>query len=245
MLRSQLLEAARADPRLTAAAITGSASVGREDRWSDIDLAFGVREEAEVKPTLADWSERMYAEHHALHHLDVLRGAWIYRVFLLPGTLQVDLAFAPMTDFGARAPTFCLVFGAAVEPSSVPSATAEEIIGLGWIYALHARSSLARARLWQAEYMISAMRDQVLALACLRHGLAVQEGRGLDALPLDVTMPLRDALVRSLDAAELLRAFRVVTRGLVEELQRVNPELATRLEPTLQDLTGVTASPPP
>ena len=186
-LRSQLIEAARADPRITGAAITGSASVGNEDRWSDIDLAFGVREASEVEPTLADFSERMYRDHHALHHVDVPSGAWIYRVFLLPSTLQVDLAFAPATDFRARASTFRLVFGTAAEESHVVHAAAEQLIGYAWLYALHVRSSIARGKPWQAEYMISAMRDQVLALACLRHGLPAREGRGMDALPADVT----------------------------------------------------------
>jgi len=38
-LRTELLAASHADPRITGGAITGSASVGLEDRWSDIDLA--------------------------------------------------------------------------------------------------------------------------------------------------------------------------------------------------------------
>lgn len=41
-LRSTLLATARTDDRISAGAITGSVSVGREDRWSDIDLAFSV-----------------------------------------------------------------------------------------------------------------------------------------------------------------------------------------------------------
>src|SRR5215211_1769706 len=102
-LRLALIEAARVDPRISGAAITGSASVGKEDRWSDVDLAFGVHEGSEVATTLADYSERMYRDYHALHHVDVSRGTWIYRVFLLANTLQVDLAFAPAADFGARA----------------------------------------------------------------------------------------------------------------------------------------------
>src|SRR5919202_334391 len=70
-LRSELLQAAQADPRITGAAITGSSSIGNEDRWSDVDLAFGVREESEVQATLADFSERMYRTYHVLHHVDV------------------------------------------------------------------------------------------------------------------------------------------------------------------------------
>src|SRR5207244_2027177 len=163
-------------------------------RWSDIDLAFGVREGAELASTLAHFSERMYREHLALHHLDVPHGAWIYRVFLLPSKLQVDLAFAPAAEFGARAPTFRLVFGEAAELPPVPPPAAGELIGWAWLYALHARSSIARLRPWQAEYMISGMRDQVLALACLRHGLPAREGRGMDALPAHVAAPLQEAL---------------------------------------------------
>lgn len=243
-LRREIISAARADPRITGAAITGSASMGNEDRWSDVDLAFGVREGSEVETTLADFSRRMYSDHHALDHLDVIRGSWIYRVFLLPNTLQVDLAFAPAADFGARAPTFRLAFGSALENPQVTPAPVHELIGLAWIYALHTRSSIARARFWQAEYMISAMRDQVLALACVRYGLPASEGRGMDALPSDVTVPLRDALVRSLDSQELLRAFRVVTSSLVRELRSADPELATRLEPTLHELTELSAPTP-
>jgi hypothetical protein len=85
--------------------------------------------------------------------------------------------------------------------------------------------------------MVSGMRDQVLALACVRHGLPPREGRGIDALPLDVTVPLQDTLVRSLDALELQRAFRAVTDALVREIHTVDRELAVRLGRALYDLT--------
>jgi predicted nucleotidyltransferase len=38
-LRDALLSVARADERISGAALTGSAASGSEDRWSDIDLA--------------------------------------------------------------------------------------------------------------------------------------------------------------------------------------------------------------
>ncbi len=47
----------------------------------------------------------MYHDYGAIHHLDVLSGKWIYRVFLLPNSVQVDLAFVPSAEFGARART--------------------------------------------------------------------------------------------------------------------------------------------
>ena len=185
-LRNALLDLARADPRITGAAITGSASVDREDAWSDIDLAFGVRSADEIPAALADLTAHMYARYGALHQVDVLREPWIYRVFILPSTLQVDLAFAPADAFRARARSFRLVFGAAQEPAHVPPPAAE--------------------------------------------------GRGMDALPADITTPLRDALVRSFDPLELMRAMAVAVRALVREIDAVDPALAARLGGVLDAL---------
>ena len=60
-----------------------------------------------------------------------------------------------------------MVFGAAEEQAASPAPDAAELVGLDWLYALHARSGIARGRVWQAEYMISGVREQVLALVKL------------------------------------------------------------------------------
>ncbi len=237
-LRTELLAAARADPRITGGAITGSAAVGLDDDWSDIDLAFGLRDGGEMQSALADWTALMYDKHGAVDHCDVVAGAWVYRVFLLRSTLQVDIAFVPAAEFGARAPTFRLVFGSAADRPHVPPPRADQLIGMGWLHALHARSCLARKKLWQAEYMISGVRDHALALACLRLGLPAVQGRGVDGLPEDVTGPLEGALVRRLEAEELARAFRVALRGLLREVERVDQDLAGRLRGVLAELGG-------
>ena len=229
---------ARADRRITGGAITGSAAVDREDAWSDIDLAFGVRRADELPAVLRDMTQHMREHHGAIEHLDVVREPWIYRVFILPSTLQVDLAFAPADAFGARAPTFRLVFGIAQEPKMVGGPPVEELIGYAWLYAIHARSSIARNKGWQAEYMIGNVRDHVLAIACRRLGLPAVEGRGMDALPQDVVGPLREGLVRSLEPAELRRALSVVIDGLLREIRDHDPQLAARLQPVLQALVA-------
>jgi hypothetical protein len=236
-LRSDLLEYAARDWRISGAAITGSAATECEDRWSDIDLAFGVADAAELPNVLSDWTALMYDRHFALHHLDVKSGAWLYRVFLLPSTLQVDLAFVSGTEFQALAPSFRLMSGKANEPRHAPLPQPLDIIGLGWLYALHARSCIARQRLWQAEYMISGIRDHALALACIRHGLSAAHGRGIDQLPSGVTAQLEGSLVRQLDITELVRAFRVVTDGLLSEIRSADAELARRLQDALTHLT--------
>jgi hypothetical protein len=212
------------------------AAEAREDEWSDVDLAFGVAAAADLPSVLADWTAHVYDQHHALHHLDVISGAWTYRVFLLANTLQVDLAFVVETDFRALAPTFRLIFGKANEPRHASPPQAAAIIGMAWLYALHARSCIARRKLWQAEYMISGVRDNALALACLRHGLPAAQGRGMDLLPTGVATPFEASLVRQLNTAELSRAFKAVIHGLLREIQTTDAELTGRLEATLRRL---------
>lgn len=65
-VRERLLQLAEADPRVDAAAITGSYVAEESDDWSDIDLAFGIR--GDLPPVLEAWTELVYREFTALHH---------------------------------------------------------------------------------------------------------------------------------------------------------------------------------
>jgi predicted nucleotidyltransferase len=236
-VRDALIAAARADDRVTGAALVGSSAAGEEDRWSDVDLALSVADPARMDAVVGDWTARLYAELGALHHVDV-RATALYRVFLLDSTLQVDISFWPADRFAATSPRFRLLFGTAREPRPLPVPSAEEHIGLAWLYALHVRSSIARGRRWQAEYMLSHAREHALALACLRHHLAAHEARGADRLPATIVAPLERGLPASLDAAELTRAFRAVIEWLVAAIEQADPALAARLGPPLRELAG-------
>jgi hypothetical protein len=212
-LRRDLVNAADADPRVVGAALTGSAAVDREDRWSDIDLALSI--DRGLDGVVADWTALMYS-HGAVSHLDVRHGAVLFRVFLMRSTLQVDLAFWPSSEFGATGPTFRLLFG---EANTVPQSGRPDragLIGLAWLYALHARSSIARGRVWQALYMVNCMRDQVMALWCLRQGVNAVQGRGLDDLA--GADAFTGTLVLSTHPDELRRAFHVLTGLLSGEI---------------------------
>ena len=237
-LRESLVAAARDDARIVGAAHTGSAALGREDRWSDIDLALSVAAAATMDDVVADWTRRLYEAHGAVAHHDIWYGATRFRVFLLADTLQVDLAFWRDGEFGAIGPTFRLIFGtpapnpppAALNPSDLTG------IGMAWLYALHVRSSLARARLPQAETMLSEMREQVLALACARLGVSAHQARGIDELPREIMQPVAEVPIRTSDAAELARTFAVMVEALLREVEYVDAELARRLTPTLTAL---------
>jgi hypothetical protein len=235
-VRDRLLEKARSDPRIVAAALVGSLALGGGDAWSDLDLTFGLADDAAVHDVLEDWTEVCDREFGAARLFDLPVQTTIFRVFLLPNDLQVDLSFTPGRDFGAITPKFELLFGTAVERPHIPPPSPRELFGWCAHHSLRARFCIERGRLWHAEYWISWLRDQALTLACVRLGLPAAYGRGFDDLPADVLAPFRGSLVRSLDREELLRALGVAVEGLLRESDQA-PELAAKLETQLRDLT--------
>ena len=234
-VRQRVLEMARNDPRVTAGALTGSTAFSSGDDWSDIDVAFGIADGIPLEDVLHDWTETLEQELGVVDHFDLPSGSSIYRVFLLPSGLEIDVAVTPAQDFGARGPNFHTLFGTAQKRQDTPQPDAFHLIGPGWHHALHARSCIERHKPWQAEYWISALRDHILALACLRYGESAFYGRGIDRLPADVTQSLADALVRSLDEAELRRALAVATRHLIGEIEEWDAALCARLRPLLEE----------
>jgi hypothetical protein len=115
---------------------------------------------------------------------------------------------------------------------------------MAWLYALHVRSSMARSRLLQAEHMLSGMRDNVLALMCKREGVAAVQGRGVDDLLEEQKARAAESLARSLEPAELNRAFRVTMGALLEELRYSDSDLAARLEAALNTIVNSLTSSP-
>jgi hypothetical protein len=240
-IRGELVAAAKADARISGAAHLGSAALGQLDRWSDIDLALGLAANADLNQVLVDWTTRLYRDHAAVANYDVRRGDILYRVFLLDNTLQVDLSFWPSSELRAVGPKFSLIFGAAGEPIPAPVPDTKDLIGMAWLYALHVRSSIARSRLLQAEYMLSGMRDNVLALMCQRQGIAAVQGRGLDDLAEEQKARAAECLARSLEPVELKRAFRLTVDALLEEVRCTDSSLATKLESTLNRMVNCLA----
>jgi hypothetical protein len=117
------------------------------------------------------------------------------------------------------------------------------LIGLAWHHVLHARSCIERGKPWQAEYWISGIRDQTLALACLRFGEPTDYAKGADALPSAVTGELADALVRSLALEELRRALRVAATQLLGEVYATDAGQARRLEQPIRELADLPGVP--
>ena len=229
-LRDRLLELARQDDRVVAGAAVGSLAVdGGGDRFSDLDLTFGIADHVPVADVLEEWTRTLAEKAEAVHLVDLESGPTTYRVFLLPGALQFDLSMTTAAGFRPAGPRFRLLFGeTAAEDSDAPArppgslfiptpAVAHDIFGWGVIYALHARACIERGRVLQAEHCVDAVRDHALALACLREGVVAVQGRGYDDLSAGTLTRFEPTRVGSLEPEALRAALAASTSALLHE----------------------------
>jgi len=235
-MRSYVLALARNDPRVTGGALIGSKAAGTEDRWSDIDLTFGVATDHAIETVLDDWTQILAREFGVLDHFDLRAASSLYRVLLFPDGLEIDVSVTPADTFGARGPSFQLVFGSAGHAEGALAPDAGHVIGLSWHHVFHARYCIERNKPWQAAYWISELRHHTLTLACIRLGENAAHGRGMDRLPPSVTNPFVATLVRSLAEPELRRALAEATRCLLTEIAHCDPARCARLAPLLQEI---------
>lgn len=238
-LRAALVDAAHADEDVVGAALVGSAATGREDPWSDIDLVLQIRADADPEDVAERWTADLYEIHSAAHHLDVIASGVLYRVFLLSSSLQVDISFWPEHEFRATEQGFTLLFGTP-QPSTEPAdPSVSHATGMAWLYALHSRSAIARGRTWQAVMMLDHLRDQILVLACIRHGLNPHHGREADQLPPVVLDALAAARATGVERAELTRSHRELLQLLDGEIEQHDRALSAQLRTPLRTLARI------
>ena len=218
-LRERLLRLAQEDGRVVAGAAVGSLAVDGGDRFSDLDLTFGIADDVPLAEVLDDWTVTLTGELDAVHLADLERGPTTYRVFLLPDALQFDLSMTPAAQFRPAGPRFRLLFGdiAAGEPRFPTPPDAGDLFGWGIIYALHARACIERGRVWQAEHYVGAVRDHALSLACLRAGLPAVQARGYDDLAPETLARFEDTHVGAVEPSALRAALAASVRALVRE----------------------------
>jgi hypothetical protein len=227
-VRDRVLELASRDERVVAGAVVGSLALGGGDRFSDLDLTFGVAG-ASVTAVLDDWTRTLVEEEDAVHLVDLDAGPTTYRVLLLPDALQFDLSVTPAAEFRPAGPRFRLLFGeTATEPEEpgqprvgnlfIPTpARPGELFGWGVIYALHARACIERGRVWRAEHYVGAVLDHALSLACLREGTVAVQARGYDDLSTETLARFQGTHVGSHDLDALRAALGAAVRALVHE----------------------------
>ena len=236
-VRERVLEAAQGDPRIEAGAAVGSSAHGAGDRWSDLDLTFAVRESAPILSVLDDLADILAGEFQAIVLFDLPSGSSLYRVFLLPGCLQVDLSVTPASSFAARGPKFEILFGSEAQEAPQELLPILELFAHAVHHLLRARLSIERGRAWQAEHWISKARDIALELACRREGLPSSYARGFDDLPSNLLEAARPAMPSGLDRNSWQNSLNAATRLLLAEGETAQP-LAKLVAPHLELLTA-------
>lgn len=175
--------------------------------------------------------------------LDVRAGPALYRVFLLTNSLQLDISFWPT---GTLSPTgnepLELLFGEVTTPTPHDPPDPYGLAGWGWLYALHARSAIARHRNWQGVQMLQGLRDQVISLSCLRHGVPPHQGRGVDQLPPSILVDLAATLPAEATSTALATAYTVAVQLLSDEIKHFDTALADRLSGPLDILQATALS---
>jgi hypothetical protein len=229
-IRDALVARAEEDPSIVGAALVGSAARDAEDAWSDIDLVLQLDDGVDEPALVERWTAWMTAAFGVADTYDVTAAGGIrYRVFLLASSLQIDLSFWPRDRFRATEPGFRLLFGEPGAPTEPAQPDAAAVIGLAWLYALHARSATARGRVWQAQLMLDDLRTGILTLQCLHAGLNPWHGREVDRLPRDVLARLAAARTREVTDAELRRSLAALAAAFLDAVALHDPARRDRL----------------
>lgn len=246
-VREKIISKAKGDNRIISAAVIGSYAKGTVDRWSDIDLTFGVNELFTIKELLRSWTDYVLYEFQGLVLFDVKSGSTIYRVFILPGCLQLDLSFSTASEFGAKGPHFNLLFSKQYEkprlrpqPNENPQLRPEptkELFGYMVHHILRARFCMERNRLWQAQYWIGEARNYALKLACQSRGLNSDYGRGFDDLPHNIQTLFKNTFMGLLSNTEILNAIKNIISAIPSISEEVN-RYAVKLRDTLNELSS-------
>lgn len=235
-MRAALIEYARADDDVVGAALVGSAARASEDEWSDIDLVLQLAPDAEEPGVVADWTAFLEREGGVSDTLDLFAGDVRYRVFLLHSSLQVDVSFWPQEQFRGTGEAFRLLFGTANEPTQPRPIDVAHTIGMAWLQAIHARSAVARGRVWQAGMMLDELRQSLVTLLCARAGLNPWHGREADRLPPGVLAALAASRASDLSPASLERSRLLLTGQLLAEIAHHDQDRFDRLRVPFEEL---------
>jgi hypothetical protein len=203
---AELVARARDDVNIVSAALVGSLASGSGDRWSDVDLSFGVAPGVALEPVIRDWTEHLASAYRAAALFDLQARGTHYRVFLLPGCLQIDLSFSPGGDVFKASPRFRQLFGSMREVDPIVFDARDAV---GWaIHLAHAaRVNVERGKPQQAEWCLTELRGRLFSLHCALAGAPTAFGKGRDRLAPATLARFERMLVRSLDLEELERVL--------------------------------------
>ena len=241
----ELTTALMEDGRIAGAVLVGSGAAGFKDRYSDIDLAVLVGDEAKVDEVYADWWRRI----HALFPIvDAFKEQprHLYG-FLLDRFLELDVGFQGEAGLYERKPKWRILFDrrgvipSLMKPRGKPAvdqaAAHEKRMQDSWYYVLHCVNSIQRGQPLRASFFIATLRNEAALMAGLSRGLRTGVDsyfEDADLLPEEVRRRIGEAFPRSLDPAELLRALKATVDVYYGEAENLDVRLGMDRAPHLR-----------
>lgn len=207
-----IIDLAKRDKRITDCAVVGSEAISQNDDWSDIDLTFGVSDDVDITVILSDWNCIMAKQFDAHVLFDLPHRQSIYRVYLLPNALQVDLSFTPTKYFGALTKKFKLIYGNVKRQEIVPIPEYKTIYGYAVLYALKTRCALERMKVWQSYYYLGKYREYIMQLKCIEVNVDSKDGRGYGDLPTSFLTDIQQSLTSKMDTDSIRDSLSKLTK---------------------------------
>jgi len=242
----KITEALMGDERIAGAVLVGSGATGFKDRYSDVDLAVLVGDEAKVEEIYGDWWGRL---HTLLQVVDAFKepSSHLYGL-LLDRFMELDISFQGESGLFERKPNWRVLFDRrGVIPKLMKPrvklavdqvAAHEKRMQDSWYYVLHSVNSIQRGQPLRASFFIRWLRDEAVLMAGLSRGLNTSAGSYFaetDRLPEEVKKRIVDAFPVSMEPAELLRALKAVVEVYYDEAERVDAKLGMDRAPRLRD----------
>lgn len=260
----KIIAALREDTRIAGAIIVGSAAVGFEDEYSDIDLGAVVHRPEDSAPCFLDWLHRMQAMFSIIHRFEVHPAPNIFlHGFLLEGFLEVDISFQPLDQLIARRTRWKVAFDRTgtikgimrsswqnrTEPDGSGAYTHQ--LGDIWYFIMHALVSLRRGLPWRALGCLHEIRQAILSLAELNYKKEVRFSRQLDAMPPEFLRQYEQTLVARAEPAEIQAALHAAADCFFDQAQHLSlihghadtvANLKSRMRELMEILQGMEAN---
>jgi len=234
----RLLDAIQSDDRVAGVVLVGSAPVGFEDEYSDIDLSVVVEHGHDVAPVFRWWQDHMKDIIPVVHSFEteyapnnLLCG------FLLDNFLEVDIGFLCLQNLVARRERWKVAFDRTGKIEGImhttwANRTSPDIRGLYlhlfdsiWHYIMHSAVCTERGQHLRALHYLEELRNRIVEVAGLHLGLETRNFRQADQLPPSLRSALEVTLVSKPERTEILRALKSATTLFFSEAQRLEKTL--------------------
>jgi hypothetical protein len=233
---SRITEALNNDDRIGGALLVGSGSQGFLDRYSDVDIAVLVCDEAELEEVYADWWNVVCS---LLSVISAFKSPprHLYG-FFLDRFMELDMSFQKKQELYEYSPNWRILFdkygiiSSLMKPKPKPDvnmlAAHEKRVQDSWYYVIHCISSIQRNQLLRASLFIRLLRDETVLMAGLSRGLETSVNSYFDEtdkLPTEVKRRLYDSFPTNMKPSELFRALKTVVDVYYDEAALVNENL--------------------